>query len=77
MGQDADFTLVDTAAAYTVTRESLFQKHGLSPYLGAAFRGTVKRTVVRGQTVFADGKIVGAPRGRMVRPAYATVGTDA
>jgi allantoinase len=76
VGQDADFTLVDTAAEYTVTRQSLFQKHGLSPYLGSTFRGTVRRTVVRGETVFADGKIVGAPKGRMVRPEHATTRTD-
>jgi len=76
VGQDADFTLVDTAAEYTVTRESLFQKHGLSPYMGSTFRGVVRRTVVRGQTVFLDGKIVGTPKGRMVRPEHATARTD-
>jgi allantoinase len=76
VGQDADFTLVDTGAEYTVARQSLFQKHGLSPYLGSTFRGIVRRTVVRGETVFADGKIVGAPKGRMVRPEYATTRTD-
>ncbi len=76
VGQDADFTLVDTGAEYTVARQSLFQKHGLSPYVGSTFRGIVRRTVVRGETVFADGKIVGAPKGRMVRPEYATTRTD-
>jgi allantoinase len=76
VGQDADFTLVDTGAEYTVTRQSLFQKHGLSPYAGSTFRGIVRRTVVRGETVFADGKIVGAPKGRMVRPEHATTRTD-
>ena len=75
-GSDADFTLVDTEAEFTVTRESLFQKHGLSPYLGATFRGTVRRTVVRGQTVFVDGKIVGARKGRLIEPEYATSRTD-
>jgi allantoinase len=76
VGQDADFTLVDTAAEYTVTRQSLFQKHGLSPYVGSTFRGIVRRTVVRGETVFLDGKIVEAPKGRMVRPEHATTRTD-
>jgi allantoinase len=76
VGNDADFTLVDTAAEYIVTRESLFQKHGLSPYLGAAFRGVVRRTVVRGETVFVDGKIVGARKGRLIRPQHATARTD-
>jgi allantoinase len=76
VGNDADFTLVDTAAEFTVTRESLFQKHGLSPYLGATFRGLVRRTVVRGETVFVDGKIIEAPRGRLIKPEHATARTD-
>jgi allantoinase len=75
-GYDADFTLVDTAAEFTVTPESLFQKHGFSPYLGATFGGPVRRTVVRGETVFVDGKIVGAPKGRLIKPEYATSRTD-
>jgi allantoinase len=75
-GRDADFTLVDLKAEYTVTRESLFQKHGLSPYLGENFRGVVRRTVLRGETIFADGKSVGAARGRMVNCTYATSRTD-
>jgi allantoinase len=76
VGQDADFTLVDTGAEYTVTRQSLFQKHGLSPYVGSTFRGIVRRTVLRGETVFLDGKIVGAPKARMVKPDHATTRTD-
>ena len=76
VGNDADFTLVDTAAEFTVTRESLFQKHGLSPYLGATFRGVVRRTVARGETVFVDGKIIEAPKGRLIKPEHATARTD-
>jgi allantoinase len=76
-GCDADFTLVDVEAQYTVTRESLFQKHGLSPYVGTAFRGVVRRTVLRGETIFADGKSMGDVRGRMVRSTHATTRTDA
>jgi allantoinase len=77
IGYDADFTLVDLAAEHTVTRESLFQKHGLSPYLGETFRGVVRRTVLRGETIFADGKSTGQVRGRMVKSTYATSRTDA
>jgi len=77
IGCDADFSLVDLAQEYTVTREGLFQKHGLSPYLGATFRGVVRRTVLRGQTIFADGVPAGPPCGRMVKCTYATARTDA
>ena len=68
VGCDADFALVDLRAGYTVTRESLFQRHGLSPYLGASFRGVVRRTALRGETVFADGRMTEKAQGRMIRP---------
>jgi len=57
VGCDADLALVDLEAEHTVTRESLFQRHGLSPYVGSTFRGVVRRTVVCGETVFLDGRI--------------------
>ena len=66
VGYDADFTLVDLNAPHTVTQESLFQRHGFSPYVGATFRGTVRRTVVRGRTVFLDGRIVAEGGGQFV-----------
>jgi allantoinase len=72
VGCDADFSLVDPSAAYTLTPAALLQRHALSPYLGAQFQGVVRRTVLRGETIFADGKIQGEPRGRMV--THATTG---
>jgi allantoinase len=66
---DADFALVDVRAEYTLTRDMLLDRHKLSPYVGRTFRGVVKRTIVRGHTVFRDGKIVaGDFRGRLVKP---------
>jgi allantoinase len=40
----------------------------MSPYLGRAMSGQVRRTIVRGQTVFLDGKIVAPAIGQLVRP---------
>ena len=37
-------------------------------YVGRTFRGKVVRTVLRGSTVFREGKIVSEPMGRLVRP---------
>jgi allantoinase len=75
VGCDADFALVDLAAGHTVKSESLYQRHGLSPYIGAAFRGVVRRTVLRGHTIYLDGKITGDAQGRMIRHAETRVHT--
>jgi allantoinase len=68
-GLDADLTLIDLASEYAVSRESLFQRHGFSPYVGARFRGVVRRTIRRGETIFADGQIVARSCGKMVAHA--------
>jgi allantoinase len=67
-GYDADFALVDLNAEQTLRAEDLLYLHQHSPYAGLTFTGTVRRTILRGQTIALDGKPVGEPRGRLVRP---------
>jgi allantoinase len=75
-GNDADFVLVDTAASTTLAAEHLYQRHKQTPYLGATFRGAVRRTILRGQTIFrqdlAAGIVAETHRGRFVRPTIST-----
>ena len=47
----------------------LHQRHRVSPFVGRTLRARVVRTILRGRTVFADGRLVGEPRGRLVVPA--------
>ena len=47
------------------------QRHALSPYVGASFRGCVERTIRRGETIFASGEITARSRGKFVRPFLA------
>jgi allantoinase len=67
-GCDADLAFVDVHAEFLVKREELFYRHPQSPYLGQSLRGITRRTLVRGQTVFQDGRVVGRPSGRLIRP---------
>jgi allantoinase len=71
IGKDADFSLVDLGPEFEVKSEDLLYRHRQSPYIGRKLKGRVKRTVVRGQTVFCDGKFVGEPRGRLIKPTMA------
>ncbi len=68
VGADADLTLVDLDDSFTLRGEDLLYRHGNSPYVGRTFRGEIVRTVVRGTTVFKEGKIVSGPVGNLVRP---------
>jgi allantoinase len=68
IGKDADFALVDLKAREIVTAESLYYRHPQSPYVGRTLQNRVRRTFLRGQTIFEDGKFAARPMGRFVRP---------
>lgn len=60
-GADADITLVDLNLERTVRHEDLLSYSDYSIYDGWTFKGWATETIVRGQTVMKDGKLVGAP----------------
>ena len=65
VGADADVVLLDPDPEWTLDVEDSLTR-GLSPYVGRAFRGRVVRTIVRGRTIFADGRVVAEGGGRFV-----------
>jgi allantoinase len=73
VGMDADLTLVDLSRSTELRPEHLKQRHAISPYLGASFRGCVVRTIRRGETIFvsglASGEITARSVGQFVRPS--------
>jgi allantoinase len=63
-GYDADVVVWDPDAPFTVAADDLYYRHRISPYVGAALRGRVHRTFVRGHEVYdGDGHPAG-PIGR-------------
>jgi allantoinase len=68
IGADADLALVDLGATSTLQAQDLFYRHPHSPYVGRQLRGRIMRTILRGRTVYRDGKMVSNPIGRLVTP---------
>lgn len=64
-GKDADFVIFDPEGATEVRGAELEHRHPMTPYEGMVLRGTVVRTILRGETVFSDGQIHGG-LGRML-----------
>ncbi len=67
IGADADFALIDLKQNVEIKAEDLFYRHKQSPYVGRALRGKVLQTILRGQTIFKDGKLVSKPIGRLIK----------
>ncbi|MDP9374675.1 MAG: allantoinase AllB [Chloroflexota bacterium] len=61
VGSDADLALYDLDREWTVRAEDLLTRHKWTPLDGRRVRGQVVRTMVRGRTVYADGRIVAEP----------------
>ena len=70
VGKDADLCLIDLEQLVPVTPESLHYRHKQTPYLGRHLPRVV-RTILRGQTIFGDDKLVSQPIGKLVRPSRA------
>jgi allantoinase len=68
-GMDADLVLVDVNRTATLNSGDLHQRHTLTPYLGCSFRGSIRRTIRRGVTIFHDGRITATNGGRLIRPS--------
>jgi allantoinase len=66
IGNDADIALADLAGSFTLSAADLQQRHKTSPYVGYRFRGVVRRTIRRGETIFQDGRITATTRGQFV-----------
>ncbi|MGP4105882.1 allantoinase [Virgibacillus sp. L01] len=55
---DADIILVDLNESFELKEEDLFYRHQHSPYIGKTFKGNIKTTIVSGNTVYENGKIL-------------------
>jgi allantoinase len=65
-GFDADLWLVDLSHTDVVRREDLLYRNPFSAHEGQPIRGRTVRTLVRGQTVFAEGRPVAGSTGRQL-----------
>jgi allantoinase len=66
VGADADLAMVDLSHRSTLEAGDLQYRHAHSPYVGRDLCGRVVRTLVRGTTVWQEGRSVGEPVGRLI-----------
>lgn len=67
IGYDADFSIVDLKARWTIEENWLASRSGWSPFTGMTLTGRPIGTVVRGQRVMWDGALASAARGEPIR----------
>ncbi len=68
-GLDADLTLLKLGHEHVLSNADLLYRHRQGPYDGRRATVRISRTIVRGRTVFAHGRIApGAPSGHLITP---------
>ncbi len=67
VGFDADFCLVDDTVDYVVHAADSLSAQEYTPFEGFSMSAKVTDTFLRGEPIFADGEIIGEPRGRFVK----------
>jgi allantoinase len=81
IGADADVTLFDPTATWTVTTEDALHRQKWTPYDGKTITGRVVRTIRRGETIYDDARrgearITAAPgSGRFLPRGYGETAT--
>lgn len=68
LGMDADLALVQMGTRRKICAEELLYRHRHSPYVGRTIAAQVVRTILRGETVFHGGRVVGEARGSFLQP---------
>ena len=63
-GHDADLAIWEPEVSFSVEPASLEHRHKLTPYAGRRLFGRVRRTLLRGETVYHDGTFLDRPIGR-------------
>lgn len=53
-GYDADFVFINPNSSYTLEAEDLEYRNKISPYIGREIGAQVVRTILRGNTVYAQ-----------------------
>jgi allantoinase len=74
IGADADLTLMARGDPHEITADGLEYRHRVSPWIGRRVSARVRRTILRGETVFGNGEFIRAPSaarpiGRLTTPS--------
>ena len=64
VGNYADLVIWNPHEKKEVSNEDILFRHKISPYIGEELFGTIQETIVNGETVFQDGKIVNQNKGK-------------
>lgn len=67
VGHDADLVVFDPDATFAVDPQKIEHRHKVTPWAGRTLRGVVRRTILRGETIYDAGSTQPSPKGERLR----------
>ncbi len=67
IGSDGDLVIIDPNGETLITKEWIKAKYPITPFIGWRLKGFIKYTILRGQVIAKDGKLVGGPKGLFIK----------
>src|SRR6185503_14993602 len=64
VGNYADLVVWNPEEKKVISEEDILFRHKISPYIGEDLFGTIQQTIVNGETVFQEGKIINEKKGK-------------
>ena len=64
VGNYADLVVWNPEEKKVISEEDILFRHKISPYIGEDLFGTIQQTIVNGETVFREGKIINEKKGK-------------
>jgi dihydroorotase (multifunctional complex type) len=61
VGHDADLVVADMHSTWTVSNADVLSRCGWTPYDGRSITARIETTLVRGEPVYAGGRVIGTP----------------
>lgn len=59
---------IDISKQFTISNKNLYTKCGWTPFIEKKGRGIIENVVLRGKSIFKDGKFIGKPLGKVIHP---------
>lgn len=66
--QKNTYVLINSKITYKISNKNLFTKCRWTPFVGMEGRGEIQKVIIRGKTVYENGKFIGRPIGKVIYP---------
>ncbi len=70
IGSDGDLVVVDPKSEWVIREEDIYSKNPISPFIGWKLKGRILYTILRGEVIAEEGRVLEKTRGEWIKRQY-------